>query len=290
MYKTVFSCSTGEGGNLIVQTPQLIIQDGGRIAASSEGAGNAGQIEISADIVQLDAGAIDADTVTGGGNIFLRSRLAILRQGSHITTNAQGENVIGGNININVQVLTALKNSDISANSQDFCGGQVNIRAQGIFGIEFRDRPSEQTSDITATSERGAEFIGIVTVNTPELDPTAALVPLETNFFDPSGQITTGCQGNENSFTGVGRGGIPASPTDPFAETRILTDLGNSQGDRIMPNQSRIPAPANEYIEATQWQLNEQGQVVLVAASPNRPELEVSCTQLSGSSSSVEVR
>jgi large exoprotein involved in heme utilization and adhesion len=51
LYDTVFSRSTGEGGNLIVQTPQLIIRDGGRIAASSEGAGNARQIEISADIV-----------------------------------------------------------------------------------------------------------------------------------------------------------------------------------------------------------------------------------------------
>ncbi|MCT7970223.1 hypothetical protein NG799_28305 [Laspinema sp. D1] len=90
----------------------------------------------------MDVGAIDADTVTGGGNISLRSRLAILPQGSRIT-NAQGENVIDGNINIDAQVLRALENSDISANSQDFRGGQVNINAQGIFGTEFRDRPSD---------------------------------------------------------------------------------------------------------------------------------------------------
>ncbi len=284
----VFPRSTGEGGNLIVETPQLIVRNGGRIAANSEGAGNAGQIDISTETVQLDGGAIDADTVTGGGNISLRSRFAILRRGSRITTNAQGENVVGGNINIDALVLAALENSDITANAVAGFGGRVSINTSGIFGTAFRDRPSDQTSDITATSERGAEFTGIVTLNTPELDPTAALVPLETNFLDPSGQIATGCQGDENSFTVVGRGGIPASPTDPLSEPRILTDLGSSQGDRIPLNQSRIPAPAQEYIEATEWQLNEQGQIVLVAASPNRPELDVSCSELSGSTSSAE--
>ncbi|MCT7991910.1 filamentous hemagglutinin N-terminal domain-containing protein [Laspinema olomoucense] len=287
---SVFPRSTGAGGNIILETPLLMVRDGGTITASSEGQGPAGRLDISTESLRLDGGVIRADTIAGGGDIVLRSGSIVLRQNSRITTNAQGENVLGGNINIDTQVLTALENSDISANSQDFRGGQVNINAQGIFGTAFRPFPSDQTSDITATSERGAELSGIVTLNTPDLDPTAALVLLETNFLDSSSQITTGCQGNENSFTVVGRGGIPASPTDPLSETRILTDLGSSQHERIIPSQSRIPAPANEYIEATQWQLNEQGQVVLVAASPNRPELDVSCAQLSGSSSSNEFR
>ncbi|MCT7984214.1 S-layer family protein [Laspinema sp. A4] len=290
--------TTGPAGSLTLNTGILVLNAKVLVSVSSQGSGNAGNLFVNADSIILnDQSALTADTLNSGLNenqeqatINLTAGNLILRQGSRITTNARGENVIGGNINIEAQVLTALENSDISANSQDFRGGQVNISAQGIFGIQFRPLPSDQTSDITATSERGAELSGIVRVNTPELDPTAALVPLETNFLDPSGQISSGCHGNENSFTVVGRGGIPASPTDPLSEVRILTDLGSTQQDNIMPNQSQIPAPAKEYREATQWQLNEQGQVVLVAATPNPSEREVLCTELSGSTSRVEVR
>ncbi|MCT7991912.1 hypothetical protein [Laspinema olomoucense] len=87
--------------------------------------------------------------------------------------------------------------------------------------------------------ERDAELSGIVTLNTLDLDPTDALVPLDPNFLDPSGQSTTRCQGDENSFTVVGRRGIPASPTDLLSETRILSDLGRIQGNRITAGRTR---------------------------------------------------
>ncbi|MCT7975884.1 hypothetical protein [Laspinema olomoucense] len=123
--------------------------------------------------------------------------------------------------------------------SQDFRGGRISINTQGICDTEFCDRLSDQTSDITPTLERDAELSGIVTLNTPDLDPTDALVPLETNFLDPSGQSTTGCQGDENSFTVGGRRGIPASPTDLLSETRILTDLGRIHSNRITAGRNR---------------------------------------------------
>lgn len=61
-----------------------------------------------------------------------RSRDLILRGGRNITTNATGENVIGGNIDINTNVLAAVENGDINANSTDFRGGNVRINAQDL--------------------------------------------------------------------------------------------------------------------------------------------------------------
>ena len=113
---SVFPRSTGAGGNIILQTPLLIVRDGGTITASSEGQGPAGRLDISTESIRLDGGVIRADTIAGGGDIVLRSGSILLRQNSRITTNAQGSNVSGGNINIDAQVLTALENSDISAN------------------------------------------------------------------------------------------------------------------------------------------------------------------------------
>ncbi len=279
---------TGRSGNVSVVTDMLSVRNGALITVGGIERARAGNIEISATFIALENDAILTASAQSGdrGNIFLDADNIQLRGNSVITTNATGD-ATGGNISIRTQTLTALENSDISANSVGSFGGQVNINAQGIFGTQFRPFPSDQTSDITATSERGAEFSGIVTLNTPGLDPTAALVPLETSFLDPSGQIATDCQGNENSFTVVGRGGIPGSPTDPFSETRILTDLGSSQHERSITPQSRTPTATDEYLEATQWQRNERGQVILVAARPNRPKLDATCAQLSGSSVNV---
>ena len=69
--------------------------------------------------------------------ININSRDLIMRRGSNIRTNATGENVLGGNININSDIIAALENSDISANSTNFRGGRVKINTQGIFGTQF---------------------------------------------------------------------------------------------------------------------------------------------------------
>ncbi|MHC5722199.1 MAG: hypothetical protein ACYTX0_61845, partial [Nostoc sp.] len=87
-----------------------------------------------------------ADTTGGGGNISLRTPLLLLRNGSAITTNATGENIPGGNIDIDAKngfiIAVPQENSDISANSLDFRGGNVTINAQAIFGTQFRAFPT----------------------------------------------------------------------------------------------------------------------------------------------------
>ncbi|WP_254563855.1 filamentous hemagglutinin N-terminal domain-containing protein [Oscillatoria sp. HE19RPO] len=124
---------TGSGGNLRVNTGELVVRDGATLDVRSIGAGNAGILQIVADSVRVDTGgSLNAATVSGaGGNIQLRSPTLLLRRGGNITTNAG--NTDGGNIAIDTQILTALDNSDITANALAGRGGTSQHQCRGDF-------------------------------------------------------------------------------------------------------------------------------------------------------------
>ena len=283
--------SPGMAGDLKINTTTLQLRDGSGIAVNNYGEGNAGNLNINARSIYLDNQAFliantrsaNTDSNKDQATINLRSENLILRRGSTITTNARGENVIGGNININTNVLSALENSDISANSENFQGGKVRINSQAIFGTQFRNQPNPLTSDITATGGT-PNLSGTVQINTPEIDPSAGLIELPQNIVDVTGLVTDKCSyvRRGSSFTVTGRGGIPPSPDDPLDPETFLVDLiaidsqaqGNAgAGERVSRVENNNPSlaspatPDGEIVEATGWFFNEKGQVVLTASA-----------------------
>lgn len=269
----------GAAGELQVTAGELIIRDGGAIAIDSLGNGDAGTLNATANLVKLDDGTITAATATGaGGNVLLQTPILLLTEGSHITTDAGNAN--GGNITIDSIFLIALDNSDITANAQQGRGGQVSITAQSILGTAFRENLTPE-SDITATSELGPEFSGVVELNTPELDPDSGLVELPTTINDPTNQIVAGCPAdNNNSFVVGGQNGIPTNPTQQLPPSGGWQDwrfLDSTEPHTVEPptvedNLSAAESTATQPIrEASHVQLNPKGQVVLVAEIAEAP-------------------
>ncbi|MEM1309345.1 MAG: hypothetical protein AAGF98_07570, partial [Cyanobacteria bacterium P01_H01_bin.153] len=92
----------------------------------------------------LNRGKIISNSASGdGGNLDLRlDDFLLLRNGSRISTNAGTTQTLGdgGNIDIEAPFVIAVReeNSDITANAFLGDGGEVNISATGIFGLEFR--------------------------------------------------------------------------------------------------------------------------------------------------------
>lgn len=270
--------ASGEGGDLRIISDRLVVRDGAVLDVRSFGQGSAGLLEITADAIFLDGGgSLNAATVAGlGGNIEVRSQTLQLRNGSSISTNAGSRD--GGNIRLDTATLVALDNSDITANALDGRGGRVSITAEGIFGTEFR-QVQTAASDITATSALGAEFSGVVDINTPDVDSAAGLVELETDTTDPSEQIVRDCAGQDNRFSLTGRGGLPENP-----HLGLRTSLGwlDSRDWRSLPenaNQDTNPDSRQDVsesetaslIEATTWMITANGQVSLVRQTPNSP-------------------
>lgn len=264
-----------------ITTGQLLVRDGAEVTVSSAGTGNAGNLEIASRSIHLDRGIFRATTASGeGGNIKLRSQdLILLRRNSEISTEAGGIGK-GGNIDIinpGFIVAVPLENSDITANAVEGDGGNINIKAQGIFGLEFREQRTA-LSDITASSEFGLD--GVVEINTLDVDPSSGLVALPAVPVDT--EVAQACTpgGNQatSEFVVTGRGGLPPSPTEALSSDAISVDwvtLNSGEEDKsslVPATNLKSPTP-KLIVEAQGWVTDNNGEVVLTAyASTTTPD------------------
>jgi filamentous hemagglutinin family protein len=274
----------GDAGTLTINTGQLVVRDGAQVNLNSEGGGKAGNIEITARSIRLDnRGKLTAEARAGaGGDIRLRnSGLLLMRRNSEISTSAGTAQAggDGGNISIDTDFIVAVpsEDSDITADAFTGKGGNIQIRAQGIFGIQFRKEGTPE-SDITTRSAFGVD--GVVEINTPDVDPSRGLATLPAELVDVSGLIVQGCPGGGDTvgqsvseFTITGRGGLPPKPTEPLRSDAVRVELDRpiqSQENRasaavtVNPTSSK-PKPL---VEAQGWVFNDKGEVVLVAQAP----------------------
>ncbi|WP_166482365.1 filamentous hemagglutinin N-terminal domain-containing protein [Scytonema sp. UIC 10036] len=286
--------NTGRGGTLRLNTRELVVQDGAKVAVSSQGGGNAGNIEISSPFILLDnKGAIAADTASGnGGNINLQnSDFIFMRRGSEISTSA-GINRApgdGGNITIGTNFLVAIprENNDIKANSFGGRGGAININAQRVFGLEVRDRLTS-LSDITAFSQFSPALNGEITLNTPDVDPSQGLVELPQTIVDPDALVAQNpCLRRAGSeFIVTGRGGLPPNPSQALSsegvEVNLIEPVNSSHvtgkfSQFLSANQLSTQS-SPEIVPATGWVINEKDEVIFTANhSRNSGDRAVGC-------------
>jgi large exoprotein involved in heme utilization and adhesion len=280
-FSTVEQGGEGKGGDVEITTGSLSLTDA-FISSQSRGNGIAGDIIIETrQNLELDHSNISATTQTDdGGNIRLQvGDLLLMRNGSFISTTAgeAGKGGDGGNITIDADFIVAVpkENSDITANAFEGRGGNINIRTQGIYGLEFREELTP-LSDITASSRIGVdgEFQLDLLTN---VDPSRGLAELPTDVVDASTQIDRRCtpagrtqQGS--SFTITGRGGLPSSPNDPLQGESVITNwvtLDSDEENNTPPATTtpRSSAP-RQLVEAQGWYFNEKGEVVLTASAP----------------------
>ncbi len=260
---------TGSGGSVEIIADKLMISDGATISASNfstsgalpPGEGGAGNINVSANSISLDDNAIITAEANAGneGNISLSAENILLRDQSQITTNAR-KTATGGNIFIDTDTMVAFNNSDITANAVANFAGTVTINATGILGTEARAQLTPQ-SDITATSELGAEFNGVVDINNSNSEKRLSVAVLPENIVDPTGLITAVCPtSDENSLAMTGNGGIPDSPYSSQSLSTTWYDL------RPVKQEEKTVASTPPLLqEASATMINAEGELELVA-------------------------
>ncbi len=266
---------TGNTGNIFLYTPQLTVSQGAQISVRHDDVGNAGRIEIHANVVHLNQnGRLTATTVLGeGGDVRIYSDALLLRGGSRVITTAGGTGN-GGNITIDSPIIVGLENSDIIANAVKGRGGSIKITTQSLLGLKYRDRLTAE-NDITASSEFGIN--GNVQVNTIGINPANALNALPIDLVDSSRQIADRC-GNVKggSLVATGRGGIPRSPIQIRRTDRPWNDLrlNSLQASAIVPPIIAQPIAETRdqpIVEASAIEVDETGAIVLVSPQSVKP-------------------
>ena len=260
------SAAIGNAGDVSISTANLKVSDNGAIGVGNYGIGTAGTLNIDAGSVELNQGIIDATTISGeGGNIVfnLQEKLSI-RNNSTISAEAGGTGN-GGNIKIDSPVILGIENSDIIANAFQGNGGNIDITTQGIFGLQFREKLTEE-SDIAASSEFGVN--GVVKINNLNVNPTSGAIELPLDVIDSNQQIASGCIANSgNSFAITGKGGFPANPNNNLHSQIVWNDLREID---IANNRSAIfqkPIKPKRIVEATGMVIDAEGNVEFVAQS-----------------------
>ena len=278
--------STGSAGNLNITTGILQLENEAELSVIGFGKETtAGNLTINANSIRLNNNALlsantgnnEIDSDTEQAIININSRELIMRRGSNIFTNATGENVVGGNINIDTDLLVANENSDISANSENFRGGNVRINAEGVFGTQFRSQPTPQ-SDITATGAT-EDSRGTVEVITPRTDINSGLVELPTTPEDT--QIADACSTPgyaRSSFTITGKGSLPPSPLQPLVGRLNRTKLATLDKNEVIQTQqmqTRKKEPSiKRIVEAQGWIKTKDGEIILVAHNPQNKNFQ----------------
>ncbi|MDX2215581.1 MAG: filamentous hemagglutinin N-terminal domain-containing protein [Oculatellaceae cyanobacterium bins.114] len=275
----------GRGGDLLIRTGQLTVEDNAEVTVSSPD-GQAGNLTITANSVRLNQGRLTAETGRSGNvaaaNLALQGvDLLVVGDRSRISAEANGT-ANGGNITITapngfiIATPGASPGSDIIANADRGNGGTITIATQRLFGIEFRDRLTPD-NDITASSRVG--LAGTVAITTPDIDPSRGLTPLPTNLVDASTQITQGCSASAitddtlGSFIVTGRGGLPQNPNDSLESEDVLVEWVNSneteEGASRDVEARDVALPSPPVVEAQGWAIANTGQVMLTAQASN---------------------
>jgi large exoprotein involved in heme utilization and adhesion len=194
--------ATGNGGNIFVTSQNLELNGDGTIISASTQAGTGGEITLGiADDIKL-------------------------RNNSSISARAFNE-ANGGDVNIDTNFIVAFPdgNNDIIANANQGEGGNIEITAESLFGIEERPK-SPITNDIDASSE--ASLNGTVSITTPEIDALRGATQLPDKVVEAEQTTDEVCSNNPengkpNGLTVRGRGGLPATPFEPLDADHLTT-------------------------------------------------------------------
>ncbi|OKH54072.1 hypothetical protein NIES2101_08355 [Calothrix sp. HK-06] len=264
---TVSRNGSGSGGSIDITTQELLLANNSQMLVNTVGQGEAGNIHIKANSIKLNnSSALNANTQSVNTNpnkqqatITINSQDLILRRNSNITTNANGENVIGGNINIDADILGVFENSGVTASSEDFRGGNIQINTLGFF--------ISPNSNINARGKT-PELAGNVEI-TNTLDPSRSLFELPENLVDASQRISTACTpGSRNfksSFIATGRGGLSESPFEPLQDLRLFSNWVTLAPSKTAQTSAANNVDNTPIIEASYWVADSNGNVELMA-------------------------
>ena len=245
----VGTLGSGNGGEVNITTANLSLTNGGRIQANNSGLGNAGNIFIQADALTLDNSSISAtnnpsmpiptnEESISGANINLTIKDNLILDNESVISAQAGENASGGNIDINAKFVIAFPGgNDILANAQQGTGGDINITAEGILGIEERSStPPNNTNDIDASSEFGLS--GNVIFNVPDTNSSQETAQLSSDVVVSAETVASDACSADNGITSFiikGKGGVPPAPNLPLSGEVLLGD-----GKPITPNVSQL--------------------------------------------------
>jgi|GEM_PF-579060 filamentous hemagglutinin family protein len=190
LFNSLASGSSGNGGNITINTPFLSLTNGAEITASTFGSGNAGNMFIDATDITVSGafntnntsasivGGIRVDVAQGatgnGGNLTIHTDRLSLRDGTQVSTNMFG-NTQGGLLQINARdiVATGISESVVSGIGSGLFPGSTGNAGDIIINT---DRLSLRDGAEVAALVLGSGQGGDIEIHATEIEATGTVV------------------------------------------------------------------------------------------------------------------
>lgn len=153
--------ATGTGGNLAIETDRLRVTNGGQIASATFGFGNAGNLTIKANQIEVIGEAASGQNSSNltsstegqgnGGNLFIETNSLRVAGSGQIAASTGGSGN-AGNLRINAQEIELVGRSD-RARSGLFASAILLQFPDSLSGSE-NDLPGGNGGDITITTDK----------------------------------------------------------------------------------------------------------------------------------------
>lgn len=181
--------SEGKGGDVGIQARAVYLSGDSLISARSESYADAGQVYVNvADghlILQdsvIETEALSAD----GGDIAIDSPGYLFLRNSRISSSVNEDFGGGGNLYLNPEFLV-LNGGEIFAKAKKGVGGNINIVTTGLYKRD--ERPVSEI--INASSEFGVD--GVVTISTPDESTQESVFALPTGLLAIKATLRAPC-------------------------------------------------------------------------------------------------
>ena len=211
--------SSATGGSISIFGGQFVqLNNGASITASSTGPGNAGNIFIDAGPqLTMQSSSIKTEAAqAGGGNIDIRASDLVQLGNSMVSTSVLGGIGSGGNITIDPNIVL-LQNSQILAQAVQGVGGNISITTNLLL--------PDTASIISASSQFGQQ--GTISIQSPISPASGKIIPLSQKPLIETSLMSQRCAalagGNASSFTVAGRDALPTEPGGWLSTPLALT-------------------------------------------------------------------
>lgn len=228
--------STGGAGRIRIETPELLLRDGARIAVTTAGEGEGGDLVAEVGRFRATGGsslsASSESTAQPAGDVEVRATGTLrLESGSSVT--ADTGIASGGNVRlVSGDVMLAGENTTIAANAAQLggSGGRVEIAAPVLVRAA--------SSTISAVAPGGPEVQGEVEIDATVIYQEEPVRPPEAPLLDASALLLSRCDARRGDAR-AGRFQVASWPDEPLAPTgsllawdRLVPELGDGLGAR----------------------------------------------------------
>ena len=183
--------NTGDGGDLSIETNELLVSDGAQISTTTFGSGNAGNLEIASNTIELRGFSASFGTASGlfvsteaegnGGNLNLETNFLSLVDGAEISTITFGS---GNSGNLNIIASEIELGGEISGSGTSGLFVNADLESTGDSGSLIIETDSLSINDgaqILAITN-GVGDAGTISISSQQIN----LVGTSVNCLNPS--------------------------------------------------------------------------------------------------------